>query len=477
MLRAMMIASWERLAAGMLTIAVASVVSSTQRSGDSRDASVLPKSSGLLTQGRDGQLRFASGARISHEAGMLDKLGSLVVGLGYRAPAFNSAALCLVRLTPRGALDPGFGNNGSVTTPLLPLENHDSATVTALLEDASGRAIVVGWRTKSSGLDASVPVIVAARYTSAGALDPSFGERGVVTTRIDNAYATQAYAAALDGDGRLLVVGYNGGVKIKRPGAFDEWPIRVIVLRYTASGVVDASFGAGGIASHVLVPAGPNGDAGREFLLYDTGHRKTAGLILDRQGRAVVAAAGDAGPIVLMRFTRDGVLDSTFGSAGTVHTPIGKRAGVSALFWDVDGRLLAAGTSDDSGVLARYSADGALDATFGDGGIRRTPIGEDMRVSAALQEADGHLLMVASGNNSVQLARFDRNGKPDQSFGSNGLIVTTVDKIVGTAAGLALDEKGTPVVTAVSPNGLFILRYNRGGPVDQTFQAVPSAHP
>jgi hypothetical protein len=100
-----------------------------------------------------------------------------------------------------------------------------------------------------------------------------------------------------------------------------------------------------------------------------------------------------------------------------------------------------------------------------------------MRVSAALQEADGHLLMVASGNNSVQLARFDRNGKPDQSVGSNGVISTTVDKIVGTAAGLAIDEKGTPVVTVVSPNGMFILRYNRGGPVDKSFQAVPNAHP
>jgi uncharacterized delta-60 repeat protein len=461
----------------MLTIAVASAVGGAQRSGDSRSTSPLPKSSGLLTHGRDGQLRMASAARIPHEAGWLDKLGSFVVGLGYQAPAFDSAALCLVRLTSRGLLDPGFGNNGSVITPLLPLENHDRVTVTALLEDATGRGIVVGWRPQSTGLDASVPVIVAARYTSAGALDPSFGERGIVTTRIERDYATQAFAATLDGDGRLLVAGYNGGRKSNRPGAFDDWPIRVILLRYTASGALDTSFGAGGVASHILVPSGPSGDGGREFLLYDHGHTKTAALILDRQGRSVVAAAAADGPVVLMRYAREGALDSSFGSAGTVHTPIGKRSGISALFWDVDGRLLAAGTSDDSGVLLRYSADGALDATFGESGIRRTPIGEGMRVSAAVQEGDGHLLMVASGMNSVQLARYDRDGKPDQSFGLNGVISTAVDRTVSTAAGLAIDEKGTPVVTVVSVNGIFVMRYNRGGPVDKSFQAVPNAHP
>jgi uncharacterized delta-60 repeat protein len=461
----------------MLMIAVAAAVSGAQRSGDSRGPSLLPKSSGLLTLGRDGNLRMASAARITHEAGWFDKLGSFLVGLGYQAPGFDSAALCLVRLTPRGLLDPGFGNNGSVITPLLPLENHDRVTVTALLEDATGRAIVVGWRPLSAGLDSNVPVIVAARYTSAGELDPSFGDRGIVTTRIERDFATQAFAATLDGDGRLLVAGYNGGRKTDRPGVFDDWPIRVILLRYEASGALDTSFGAGGVASHILVPSGPGGQAGRDFLLYDYGHTKTAALILDRQGRSVVAAAGEEGPIVLMRYTREGVLDSSFGSAGTVQTPIGKRSGISALLWDVEGRLLAAGTSDGSGVLLRYSADGALDATFGDRGIRRTPIGEDMKVSAALQEGDGHLLVVASGKNSVQLARYDRDGRPDQSFGSNGMISTAVDRPVATAAGLAIDDEGTPIVTAVSANGIFLLRYDRGGPVDKSFQAVPNAHP
>ena len=461
----------------MLAIAVASTVSSAQRPGESRDTSPLPRSAGLLSYGRDGHLRTASAVRIHQEAGWLDKLGSFVVGLGYQAPGFDSAALGLVRLTQSGAVDPGFGNKGSVVTPLLPLQNHDRVTVTALLEDASGRTIVVGWRYTSTLLDSNIQVIVAARYTSAGALDSSFGEQGIVTTRVEQASVTDAVAATLDGDGRLLVAGYNGGVsKRDSYGSFTEWPIRVIVLRYTAGGVLDTSFGAGGIASRELKPKGQRGSQpGMDFLVHD--HEKAAGLILDRQGRPVVAAATDDGPVVLMRYTRDGVLDSSFGSAGTVQTPIGKSNAVSTLLWDAEGRLLAAGTSDDSGVLLRYSADGALDTTFGDGGIRRTPLGEGMRVSAALREGDGHLLIAASGNTSVQLARYDRDGKPDQGFGSNGVINTVVDKTVATTAGLAIDDKGTPVVTAAGANGIFLLRYNRGGAVGKSFLAVPNLHP
>ena len=160
-----------------------------------------------------------------------------------------------------------------------------------------------------------------------------------------------------------------------------------------------------------------------------------------------------------------------------MQTPLGKRASVSSLFWDADGRLLAAGTSDGSGVLVRYSADGALDATFGDAGIRRTPLGEDLRVSAALQQADGHLLVVASGNTSVQLARYDRDGKPDPRFGSNGVITTAVGKRVGPMAGLAIDDKGIPMMTVVSDHGFFLLRYSPGSPADVRYQTVPTMHP
>ena len=462
----------------MLTIAVQATAGGAQGPSETREASHPPRSAGLVTLGRDGRLQVASAARIDRKPGLVDKIGSFLSGLGYGSPDYESPALCLVGLTPRGTLDSGFGANGSTLAPLPPLGNRDEVAVTALLEDEKDRTIVVGWRSLSKGFDANFLAIVAARFTVQGALDPSFGERGFVTTRIDRDGVTQALAATLDGEGRLLVAGYNGGENRDKGRMLDDWPIRVVLLRYTANGSLDPSFGTGGIASRVLVPGRPNEHTGRDFLRYDSGRTKAMGLTLDRQGRPVVAAAGDDGAIFLLRTTREGAFDSSFGIAGTVRTPVvGKLSGASSLLWDDQGRLLAAGTSDNNVVLLRYFVDGAPDTSFGDGGIRRTPIGEGMRVSAALREGDGHVLLVASGNESVQVVRYDREGRPAQAPETSGVVSVALGRSVAMTAGLAVDDTGTPVVTVASRGGIFFLRFNRGGLVDKEFLPLPAARP
>src|SRR5215831_819370 len=329
----------------MLGTATSAVVGS-QGVRDSGDLSALPKSSGWVVQGRDGNLLVGSGARVRQEAGLVDKVGSFLLGLGSSAEAFESAALSVMRFTPQGPLDARFGNGGWVMTPLLPLRNRNSATVTALLQDRSGRPIVVGWRYLWTAMDADVQVIIAARYTTSGQLDTTFGERGVVTTRVDKTAVTQAFAAALDGQDRLLVAGYSGGRKVRDPrGSFDDWSVNAILVRYTPGGVLDASFGDRGVASQAIDPSGKDKRTGRDYLLYDYKHTKTAGLVLDPQGRAVVAASNGEGPALLMRYSQDGSLDPTFGTAGIVRTAVGAGFSISTLLWDSKGRMVAAGTN------------------------------------------------------------------------------------------------------------------------------------
>jgi uncharacterized delta-60 repeat protein len=434
---------------------------------DARDLPALPKSTGWLLQERDGNLLVGSGARILQEPGLVDKVGSFFLGLGYGAPAFDSAALSLMRFTPDGALDARFGNGGWVMTPLLPLRNRNRATVTALLQDSSGRPIVVGWRGLWTAMDADVTVIVAARYTTSGALDTSFGERGVVTTRVDQTSVTQAFAAALDRQDRLLVAGYSGGRKTRDPrGSFDDWSVNAILLRYTPAGALDASFGDRGVAAQAIDPSGKDRRTGRDFLLYDYSHTKTAGLVLDPQGRAVVAASNGEGPALLMRYSPDGRLDPTFGTAGIVRTSVGAGLSISTLLWDSEGRIAAAGTNGDRMVLVRYSADGGLDSAFGAGGVSSTPMSAGLRVSVALQEREGRLLVVASGETGVHLARFDRDGLPDKTFGSEGVIRSASGQRLATAAGLAIDAAGIPTVAALSGDRILLTRYTRDGPVE-----------
>ncbi len=78
-----------------------------------------------------------------------------------------------------------------------------------------------------------------------------------------------------------------------------------------------------------------------------------------------------------------GDLDPTFGSGGTVDTPIGASARASGLVIQPDGKIVAGGTSsvpvgqswDNRFTLARYGTNGALDASFGSGGVTRGPEG------------------------------------------------------------------------------------------------------
>jgi uncharacterized delta-60 repeat protein len=454
---------------GMMMLGAASTSAAVGGQGvrDSRDLPALPKSAGWLVQERDGNLLVASGARILQEPGLVDKVGSFFLGLGYGAPAFDSAALSLMQFTPDGALDARFGNGGWVMTPLLPLRNRNRAHVIALLQDTSGRPIVVGWRDVWTAMDANVLAIIAARYTSSGTLDTSFGNRGVVTTRVDQTSATQAFAAALDGQGRLLVAGYNGGRKARDTrGSFDDWSVKSILLRHTPGGVLDASFGDRGVASQAIDPSGKDRRSGRDFLMYDYRHIKTAALVLDRQGRAVVAASNGEGPALLMRYSLDGRLDPTFGTAGIVRMSVDAGFSVSTLLWDSEGRMVAASTNGDRMVLIRYSADGGLDSAFGAGGMSSTPMSAGMRVSAALQEREGQLLVVASGENGVLLARFDRDGKPDKTFGSEGVIRSASGRSLAAAAGLAIDAAGIPTVAALSGDRILLTRYNREGPLE-----------
>ena len=295
-------------------------------------AALPPKSAGLLTHGRDGHLRMVTAARINHEAGLLDRVGSFVFGLGGKAPGYDSAALCLVRLTSRGVLDPGFGANGSVVTPLLPLDNHDRAHRHGPARGWSGRSIVVGWRYILKGLDSSVPVILAARYTSSGGWIRASGERGIVTTRVDKAGVTQAFAATLDSDGRLLVVRIQRRPRRARASdrsttrAGSRHPAALHGERRIGRVVRDRLHVSPHTSSSRADPADRRDVSSCSTITATQRAQRWCSIArdgTDRRGR------GDNGPIVLVRYTKDGKLRLSFGSAGTVQTPAESATGIS----------------------------------------------------------------------------------------------------------------------------------------------------
>lgn len=163
---------------------------------------------------------------------------------------------------------------------------------------------------------------------------------------------------------------------------------------------------------------------------------------------------------------RPGDLDRGFGGGGTVTTDFaGGPDDARALV--VQGRkLVAAGlafnseTSDDFG-LARYSANGALDRSFGTGGKVTTNISGSIspdEANALIQQADGKLVAAGVAGQDFGLARYNPNGTLDASFGAGGTVTTDIAGDSDAAQALAVQADGKLVAAGgAGPGGDFAL--------------------
>lgn len=146
-----------------------------------------------------------------------------------------------------------------------------------------------------------------------------------------------------------------------------------------------------------------------------------------------------------------------------------------------DGKIVAGGYSHNGSnkdfALARYDAHGNLDTTFDADGKVTTAIGsaDDAILGIAVQ-GDGKIVavgyMAAGSDFDFALARYNADGSLDASFDSDGRVVTDAQDLY-IARAVALQADGKIVVggyASVSQLGIFaIARYNSDGSLDTGF--------
>jgi uncharacterized delta-60 repeat protein len=297
---------------------------------------------------------FGSGGKVVTDLGadepsvgamIIDSEGRIVLaGQTYRYhDEYNYYDYLVARLTPSGKPDPSFGHGGTVGTDFGVLES-----ARALALDSRNRIIAAG-RWSNYGEEYAFAV---ARYGPNGALDPSFGSGGTVTTQFANdaydAYSDSADAVAIDDQDRIIAGGGGGE-------SGDDFAL----VRYGPGGALDPSFGDGGKVQ-------------TSFGAFES----AAALAIDPRGRIV--AVGSRGTrssarFALARYRPTGSLDGSFGIGGRVTTGFGPATQATAAGAAIDsqGQIVAVGTrSDASGsdfALARYTG---LDGTPPDVTIR-----------------------------------------------------------------------------------------------------------
>lgn len=316
--------------------------------------------------------------------------GRIVVGGTSTLAGAPRAAIA--RLTTGGVLDATFGTGGKVVSTFGAI-----TTARDLALQANDRVVIVGETGSSFFPDAYV-----ARYTTAGALDGTFGTGGVAVQSVGS-WSDSGFAVAVQPNGAILA----GGLAFVG-GDFGQW----FVLRFTTAGVLDASFGDGGIVET------------------DPGGGMLAAEVLDIvvQPDGSILAGGPTGTTLLdfhsdfaiARYEPDGDPDPGWGTDGVVVTPV--LAGsvgtvftpLQALALQPDGAVLAIGSATTSStkpvmhaVVARYLPDGDLDPSWGGDGlvtVAKTFGGGVLGVDAVLQP-DGRLLIAARDQTKIAALR------------------------------------------------------------------------
>jgi len=293
-----------------------------------------------------------------------------------------------------------------------------------------------------------------------GALDPAFGNGGVVITATPDSTAQEnadLTAVALQADGKIVAGGH-----VKPPPSHGT---TFAVARYNSDGSLDSSFGTGGM---VTTDFGVDGEG-------------VNGLAIQPDGKII--AAGEAGGVLaLARYNPDGSLDPTFGSGGipgTVESGViaGGHEGVAL---QPDGKIVVAGGLQDM-VVARYNADGSLDTSFGNAGVVSTPQSDFEYGTAVALTPDGKIIVAGSRSNSLPdsgpdrsflVERLNSDGSPDASFGASGIATVTV-AAWDFGYSLALQPDGKVLVGGTSETGsqqaLTFARLLPDGALDHSF--------
>jgi len=307
-----------------------------------------------------------------------------IVVAGYTSPDGSAADFALARYNANGSLDTSFDSDGKLTTSLG--NGYDYPSGVAVQSD--GKIIVVG----DKYIGPNNYDIAILRYNPSGSLDTTFDSDGIVTTSIGSG-DDYGGSVVIQQDGKI-VVGATTYNNISRTD--------FALLMYNNDGSLDPSFDSDGIVTK---------DFGIGIKYDDGGH-----VAIQPDGQIIIAGNNRDGFFLLARYNQDGSLDTTFDADGLVATQIGSSVeSVRDIALQTNGKIVLAGYAgvDNDFALMRYNRDGSVDTDFGVEGRVLTDFGisqDDLANSVAIQ-SDGKIVAagyryIGGSDYNVALARY-----------------------------------------------------------------------
>ncbi len=359
-------------------------------------------------------------------------------------------------VTTTGSGGPGLVVPGEAGVISLSGTGHDRLFGVTFAPD--GNILATGQ--VSTDIDASADFsFVVAKFLPTGQLDRRFGNDGVVTKNVSIGGTARELA-------RGIVVQSTGDIVIA--GAAEHDPdapglaaqdTDIVLVRFSADGVLDATFGQGGVVRLDLATGveGLNNNGQPAWLGADAQWGLALGandsLVVHGSQRAAGLQADGVTPRTdsdwaLVKLTAEGELDPTFSSDGIVTLDIAEaNASARAVTVLPDGSIIgtgyttstALGISTQQPVLYKVSATGEFDATFATADAIATPgvwhdfatddTNPDLRAEAYGAAVQGeNFVTIGYGPTPVEGGtgtdwvsfRFTASGEQDLTFGEAG---------------------------------------------------------
>ena len=310
----------------------------------------------------------------------------------------------VARYNPVGSLDATFSGDGKQTTGFG--GGDDNANGVALQDD--GKIVVVGIAPGTAG---GFNDFALARYNPDGSLDTTFSGDGKQRTGFGFHTAAAANGVAIQGDGKIVVVGNAGN--------------SFALARYNPDGSLDTSF---------------SGD-GKQTTSFGGGGESRATRRPRWRSRATArswwsAASGEfPSDFALARYNPDGSLDPTFSGDGKQTTDFGGNLdAATAVALQANGKIVAVGSrfalhGDSDFALARYNAERLarpelLRRRQADDRLRGRRRGQGGGAPRRRQDRRGRQRWGLGGSSDFALARYNPNGSLDTTFSGDGMQTT-----------------------------------------------------
>ncbi|MEQ1516845.1 MAG: dockerin type I domain-containing protein [Usitatibacteraceae bacterium] len=302
-------------------------------------------------------------------------------------------------------------------------------------------------------------------------LDLSYAN-GVVTA-LPSGYSSVASVTGLSDGSGIYMAGVCG---IDAAAA-------MCVARFLSAGQMDTTFGSAGYLTADLASSGLSEAASAVVVTYD--QKYVVGGTCTKVDGSTNAC--------LLRYKREGGLDSTFGSGGSAIVQIGVGSSsiaslvvtgpkISAL-----GRCVRASGEPSETCAFRFNEDGTLDSSFGVNGIAPLPVpmsiglpdynlAGDGPPPTAIASQNGKLVIAGKcvpGKGALCLARLNADGSPDLSLGGAGFVTLPVHGLMNVGSVLVTANQ---ILVGASCAEAFwyqldycVVRINEGGTLDTSF--------